>query len=296
MRCVVLGGTGFIGAHLVTQLLLKGHEVTSFGKSIQTSQGNHIQGDWRDVAQLSTAIHGADVVYHLIWNSVPTTSSDDLYRDLQDNVLPSLKVFEICVELNVKKVIFCSTGGAIYGLTEKVPIHEEHPTHPIAPYGVTKLMVENYLRVFHAKENLPYLIVRPGNAYGVGQQTNGLQGAVARFVWCAKNHQPVTLYGDGTIVRDYILVNEVAEALALFAEYEGQEKVFNLGTGQGTSLQALIQMVEAEMNTRLLIHHQPARWFDTPINILDISRLKTALGWQPKVDLKTGLAQLVQQV
>ncbi len=296
MHCLVLGGTGFIGSHLVPRLVEMGYEVSVLSRRQARQPFAHVrylQGDWNDSAVLSTALEGADLVYHFIWGSVPTTSVENFRADLNENVLNSMRLFELCVEKQVQRVIFCSTGGAIYGPADYLPIPEDHPLRPIAPYGVSKLIVEHYLRLFNLKYGLPYLLVRPANAYGIGQNADGVQGAVARFLWCAKNHHPITLYGDGSIIRDYILVDEVAEAFARLAAYSGTQTTFNVGTGQGTSLHELIEMVEHRVGTKLLIQQQPLRWFDAPANILDVSRLHQETGWKPHVDLKTGLEQII---
>ncbi len=295
MKVVVLGGSGFLGSQLVQLLAAQGHTLTvlDIARPVKPVEGvQYVIGDWHSRETLDDALDETDVVYHFIWATVPTTSALSLSQGLQANVLPSLHLFQTCVEHGVGRVIFSSSGGAVYGPTDVLPIPESHPLNPISGYGLTKMIVEHYLELVYKSHDLHYIIGRPGNAYGRGQRTDGVQGVVGRLLWCAEHQQPFTLYGNGEIVRDYIAVEDIATAFAALLDVNDTPQVFNIGTGQGTSIRTLIAKVETLTGKPIAIRQEAARWFDVPANVLDISRIQSMTGWIPQHTLDEDLQVL----
>jgi len=295
MRTAVFGGTGYIGSRLVSQLSQNGCDVTVLSRSPEvasTPSNRFVHGSLNDRGAVRETLQGADVVYHLAWKGVPASSGDSLFSELQENVQQSLQLFEACVENGIPRVVFCSTGGAVYGPSAAALIIEDHPLGPITPYGLAKLTVERYLEMFRLKHGLGYAIARPGNAYGGSQRTDGLQGIIGRLIWCAKNDEPVAMYGGGDVVRDFVHVEDVAAALCMLGRYTGDERVFNVSSGMGTSLKTVLELIESETNRTIKRQNLPARWFDIPRNVLDSSRLMAETGWRVQRDLAAEIRHL----
>ena len=199
-RALVLGGKGFIGSHLSRAL---GAEAQVFDKP----------QDFLDAAQLEPALANVEIVYHLISSTVPKSSNDDPVADLESNVVGTLRLLELCRRRQVRKVVFVSSGGTVYGVPRATPIAEDHPTEPICAYGIHKLAIEKYLHLNWVLHGLDYHVLRVANAYGEGQRTDTAQGAVAAFLERALHGKPVQIWGDGSVVRDYVYVGDIVEAL-----------------------------------------------------------------------------------
>jgi UDP-glucose 4-epimerase len=169
------------------------------------------------------------------------------------------------------------------------PIRESHPTDPISSYGIHKLAIEKYLHMNHALYGLDYRVLRVANAYGERQRTDKAQGAVAAFLERALRGEPIQIWGDGSVVRDYVYAGDIAHAFLQVVQYQGQERVFNIGSGQGVSLNELVDAIATVIGRRPGVEYTPGRQFDVPINVLDISRAQQHLGWQPRTRLIDGL-------
>lgn len=294
MDTLILGGNGFIGSHLVDSLLAAGHQVRVFDKYEeryrQPLQGvDYRFGDFGNRGSLSEALTGIDVVYHLISTSLPKTSNDDPAFDVQSNVIETIFLLEQCVTRKVKKVIYISSGGTVYGIPRTVPIAEDSPTDPQCSYGITKLTIEKYLALFHQLHGLEYSIVRPSNPYGSRLNPSGIQGAIPVFLGKAALGEPIEIWGDGTVIRDYIYIDDLIEGICQVAAYAGAEKIFNLGSGQGCSLQELVTIMEVVTSSALPVVFKEGRSFDIPEIVLDISRAKQELGWVPRTGIETGI-------
>ena len=295
MRCTVFGGSGYIGSALVSRLVTQGHEVTVLSRAAVDSRQSglrYVKGSIADHAALMEALEATDLVYHLAWNGTPSPPTGMLDQTFDINVRQSLQLLETCVAQQVRRVIFCSSGGAVYGPTELPIIGEDHPLRPITPYGIAKVAVESFLEVIHRKSGLDYLIARPGNAYGGNQRTDGVQGILGRLIWCAERGHPVSVFGDGQMVRDFVHLDDIADALCLLGGYSGTERVFNIGTAKGTSVAELLNLLERYTQRSIARDFQPARWCDVTHNVLDHSRLTTAKGWRPQRCLEEEVAQL----
>ena len=295
--CLVLGGAGFIGSHLAEALLQAGHRVRIFDRPhldrlpdfLRRREFEVFTGDFLNPRALTPALEGSEIVFHLVSTTLPKTSNDNPVYDVESNVVGSLRLLELCRSQGVRKVVFASSGGTVYGVPRSVPIDESHPTDPICSYGIHKLMIEKYLQLNQRVHGLDYCVVRPPNLYGPRQRLDIAQGAVAVFLDRALRGKPIQVWGDGSVVRDYLYVEDAAEALVKAAAFEGEPRVFNIGSGVGTSLKQLIQEIEALLGRPVPVEYAAARTLDVPANVLDASLARRLLGWTPRTSLGEGL-------
>ncbi|MBW4509780.1 MAG: NAD-dependent epimerase/dehydratase family protein [Scytonematopsis contorta HA4267-MV1] len=298
-KCLVLGGFGFLGMHLCESLARENHSVVSFGRkpNFYINSATNIEwfaGDFHNPNDLYKAIKGCSIVYHLISSTTPAKSNINPIQDIQSNVEGTLKLLEIALAEGVQKVIFVSSGGTVYGKPQSLPIIEDAPTNPICSYGISKLTIEKYLHMHHVLHGLGYCILRVANLFGERQPLKKGQGAVGVFMEKALRGEAVEIWGDGEVVRDYVYVKDVADALVSSMYYDGEQKLFNIGSGVGRSLNQLLFSLEAVMNCSIKKNYKPGRPVDVPINVLDISLAKKYLGWHPKTDWVTALDQTYQ--
>lgn len=294
MTVLIIGGAGFIGFHLTERLLSEKCQVRVLSRKPNpfyalNPKVEYIFGDYLNESLLKTALQGVDVVYQLVSTTTPSTSNLNIVFDVESNVVGMVRLLELCVEASIRKVIFPSSGGTIYGIPEEVPIHESHPTNPICSYAIAKLTVEKYLRLFHHLYKLDYTILRIANPYGPGQDPSGKIGVISRFLSQIQANEPIKIWGDGTIVRDYIYVLDVVKALYNAMQLISEEKVFNIGSGRGTSLNELINIIKQVTGSTFAVEYVQGRLFDTPVSVLDISRAKKHLDWSPTISLEEGL-------
>lgn len=304
MKCVVLGGTGFIGSHLVNALIALGHEVTSLTRhtppqnailSEEALRKTHWQmGDYQNREDVKKLFSGKDICFHLISSSLPSNSNKDPSWDVSTNVCSSLHVMEEAVVAGIKKVFFVSSGGTIYGESQTTPIPEEHPLEPTCSYGVTKLAIEKYFALFERLHGLPYKIIRLANPYGPGQDVNKAQGAVSVFIERTRNGLPIEIWGDGSTVRDYIYIDDAVKGIMALMDYEGPEKIFNIGSGIGKSLLELIDEISLGLEPKSEIVFLPPRQFDLKYNVLDISKARTLLGFKADTALGEGIKKTIE--
>jgi UDP-glucose 4-epimerase len=297
MKIVVFGGGGFIGSAIVDRLLLSGHEVRiferprvlpyrSFGESEKVEW---IAGDMLSVHDLATAVEGRDAVLHLVSSTLPKNSNEDMIYDVQSNLVPTLGLLDAMVDRGVGRIVFISSGGTVYGRPKYLPIDEAHPTDPLVSYGITKLAIEKYLLLYQRMRGIKATILRVANPYGERQRAETAQGAVGVFLHRALRGQAIEIWGDGSIIRDYLYVGDVADAFAKALEYGGEESVFNIGSGVGVSLNELIPVIELAIGRKIERRYMPGRAFDVPASVLCNGLAKRELGWEPKVPLPEGI-------
>jgi len=297
MNCLVLGGGGFLGSHLSEALIKRGCAVrilekSGFSRNNISSFSNLIEvveGDWREPGVIKAALKDIEVVYHLIGTAVPAISDKDPEHDIVNNVLPTLELLEELRKHPVRKLVFFSSGGTVYGIPQHLPIDEDHPTNPICSYGTHKLTIEKYLNVYGHLHGLNHITLRIANVYGERQSPFSGQGAVAVFIHKTLRHEPITIWGDGSAVRDYIHVSDVISAALHCIDYEGPQNIFNIGSGTGSSLLELLQTIEDFTGLKADVHFSPSRLLDVSVNVLDISRAKDELQWTPKVEFIMGI-------
>lgn len=297
MKCVVLGGGGFIGSH-VTDALLKepGYHVTVFDRPgaiyldlLEERGAKIIVGDFLNIQDLVRAVQGSDVIFHLISTTVPSYSNDHVVFDVETNIIGSLNLLDVARESKVHKVIFSSSGGTVYGVPESAVIREDHQTQPISSYGITKLTIEKYLHLYWKLHGLDYCILRISNAYGERQVPSVIQGLIPAVIDKALRHEEIKIWGDGSVVRDYIYVTDVAAGFVSASKYSGEDRVFNISTGVGYSTNEILEKLKTIADFPIDIKHDPARLYDVPVNILDNSKARQLLNWNPIVSIEDGL-------
>ena len=293
---LIIGGAGFIGSHLVPQLLATGRHVTVLGRSsiprYEMPIGvTYLVGDFSQSELISRLLDTHQEVIHLAYATVPNTSFDNPLSDLLQNLPPTVQLFSDAAERGVKLVLV-SSGGTVYGEAVTFPINETHPTRPISPYGVTKQTLENYANLYAATHGLKYICVRPANAYGIGQRPFVGQGFISTAMASAMKGMPIKIFGQHGSVRDYLYVNDLASGIVRALEHGHLSATYNIGSGVGLSN---IDVVEAfrpllfEIGHEVQVEILPERAFDVKVNVLDSSRLKMDTGWEPDVGFNDGL-------
>ena len=298
MRVLVIGGAGFIGSHLVDRLLADGHFVRVLDRSppelhpywIKTGQLEYVLGEFVDQFSISEAVKDIEVAFHLVSTTIPATSNADMAFDVQSNLIGTLNFLKAAVDAGIRRVLFVSSGGTVYGKPVVVPIKESAPTEPICSYGITKLAVEKYHGLFELLHGLRFIVFRLSNPFGEGQRP-GAQGAIAAFVNKMLRGEPIEIWGDGSVVRDYIYIENAIDALIKGMEYAGAQRIFNLGSGEGRSLNELLEALEHVAGRKAQRHYVSSRAIDAPRNVLDINLVKTEMGWAPQMTFDEGLAR-----
>lgn len=292
---LVLGGAGFIGSHLAQALAREGHRVRVFDRPhvdrlpLFASGFEVFTGDFLNPQALAPALQGVEIVFHLVSTTLPKNSNDNPAYDVESNVLGTLRLIELCRASHVRKLVYVSSGGTVYGPPRSVPVREDHPTEPISSYGVHKLMVEKYLHLEHHLNGLDYCVLRPPNLYGPRQRLDTAQGAVAVFLDRALRGEPIEIWGDGSVVRDYVYIADAVDALLKAARFKGAPRVFNLGSGRGTSLKELVAEIEKLVGHPVKVNYSAARPLDVPVNVLDATAAAKHLGWRAGTPLAEGL-------
>ena len=294
MKALLLGGNGFIGSHLVDRLLADGHAVRVFDKYEERyrrplAQVDYRFGDFGNRGLLAEALQGVDIVVHLISTSLPKTSNDDPAYDVSSNVVETLFLLEQCLAQQVKKIVFVSSGGTVYGRPAKLPINEDSPTEPECSYGIVKLTIEKYLALFNHLHGLEYTVVRPSNPFGSRQNPHGIQGAVSVFLGRVAEGKPIEIWGNGEVVRDYMYIDDLVEGICRAATIAAQDRIINLGSGTGISLNDIVEVIRRVTGKAVEVMYREGRPFDVPQIYLDISRAREQLGWSPTTPFDEGI-------
>ena len=295
-RCVVFGGAGFLGQHLLAHLASTGRDLVCVDRDRSRAPQLPANCTFVEASEeplfYREVMRDADEIVDLAYASVPKTSFEDPVSDIFENLPRVVRLCRAGVESRVTRMALISSGGAIYGQPQGLPISEEHPTNPISPYGITKLAVEKYAMMFHASDRLPVICLRPGNAYGQRQQPFRGQGFVATAIASILLGRAVEVFGETGSIRDYIHVDDICGAITRALDAGQIGAAYNVGTGVGTSnlmiLDQLRSLAEADGFQMRVIHH-PARAFDVCANVLDSSRIREDTGWRPAISLERGL-------
>ena len=295
---LVTGGNGFIASHLVDGLRTSGCKVTVLDVYPRPydplPQGvNFVQGSLQDIHLIRRTLedHQIELVYHAAWATIHETALKDPVADVQTNLVASINLLSACNDTGVKRVVYLSSGGTVYGFPKRVPIPEDHPTNPINAYGITKLMVEKYLHMFHHLYGLEYTILRPSVPYGPRQNPFHHQGVVAVFIYNALKKEQVTIFGDGKVVRDYFYIEDLTRALMASKDvaFDPLQVIFNLGGMQPYSLNDLVRKIESVLDIKMSVKYEPARKFDVPYILLDTRLAQSCLNWKPAISLEEGI-------
>ncbi len=304
MKIILLGAAGFIGTNLVIELAKNPeNEITIVDRDkayfqniidLNLSRVNILESDLTMDSNYEDLVSGQDLVYHLISTTVPTTSNQHIAEELKANVVLSANLFEACVKQNVHKVVFVSSGGAVYGKESKCPLNEKTPTNPITSYGIQKVSIEKLLYLYNYMYGLDYRIIRLTNPYGPYQRPNGILGAVTTFTYKALKGEEIQVYGDGSVVRDFIYIDDAVRGIQKIVEGTDRHHTFNLGCGYGTSIKQVLNSIERALNIKLNVKYTEARKVDVPVNYLDIKRFETAYGSLNPITLEEGIRKTAE--
>lgn len=294
---LVLGANGFIGSHIVDSLAKAGHTVRAFDRfssdRVLFDKVDNVElyaGDYLNNTDLEGALKGVKYVFHFISTTTPATAENNPTIDIDTNIRRSVELLQLCVAAKVERVLFASTGGAIYGVADSEEPHkEEDAPEPVSPYAIGKLTVENYLRYFKVKHGLDSISFRISNPYGQRQPFNRKQGVIPIFLENIIRDKPVTVLGDGSMVRDYIYVNDLADMITNMFDKSHRHDLYNLGSGEGIDLNSLLGSIEASTGRKAIVESReiPATYVQKVV--LDTTRFKSEFNSSPATSLLDGL-------
>lgn len=292
MRCLVLGGNGFIGSHLVRALLLAGARVRILDRpgSLRGDEIAGVQylfGDFSDPSIVAEALIDVDVVAHLVSTTVPGSASADPVADITGNLIGSVKFLEQMRSSGVRRIVYLSSGGTVYGNTDAQLLREDSPTDPISSYGTVKLAVEKYLAVYASQYGIRPTVLRVSNPYGPNSRHIGLQGIIPTFFSRLIDTQPIRIWGTGDNIRDYIYISDLSSAILKSIEQD-KPGVYNVGSGIGVSIREIIQIVTEVSAITPQIDYLPDRPFDVKRVVLDVSKFSQTFDWNATVELREG--------
>lgn len=299
LKYLILGAAGFIGTNLSLALAKKANNyitlVDSKKEYFSVISGMNLKNvaiyeeKIDENADFEKMLQGQEIVYHLVSTTVPSTSNQQIAKELSSNVIMTANLLESCVKCGIKKIIFISSGGTVYGKEQECPLKEETPTNPISSYGIQKITIEKLLYLYQYIYGLDYRIIRLANPYGPYQRPNGVLGAVTTFTYKAINHEKIIVYGDGSVVRDFIYIDDVIRAILNIETEAARHKIYNLGCGKGLSIKQLLYEIEQAFGMKLDIEYREGRQVDVPVNYLDISRYENDFGTLSPIEIKEGI-------
>lgn len=295
MKILVLGGSGFIGSHIVDALLAAGLSVRVFDRQPERfrkplAKVDYQIGNFGDRMALIEALSGVDAVIHLVSTTFPGTADLDPKTDVQDNLAGTIALLDCMVSVGISRILFLSSGGTVYGIPETVPIPESHPLCPINSYGIVKVAIESYLEMYRRTRGLSPVIMRASNPYGPRQGHKDVQGVITTFLSRVMADEQIEIWGDGTVVRDYLNVADLAR-LCLKAICSEAQGPYNAGSGVGTSVNEIINVVRRATGKKIEPIYKAGRSTDVPLSVLDISRARKDFAWAPTADLDAGVAE-----
>ena len=311
-KTLILGAAGFIGTNLSRRLLEKGKRLllfdrpgVSFAPFLQRAQEDKaaqiLSGSFSSLAKEKTEeeiralrLSEAETVYHLISTTCPSNSNRDVAGEMEENLIATIRFLDACAKAGVKKVVVLSSGGTVYGREHTGICREEEEAFPITSYGVQKLAIEKILYLYREMYGLDYRIVRLSNPYGPWQRPNGVQGAVTTFTYRALTGTPIEVYGDGSVVRDYIYIDDAVRGILNIAEEQGRSRLYNLGCGEGNTLLDVIEAMEEVLGKKPEVRFLPGRPVDVPVNVLDVSRYEADFGPLSPLPLAEGIRRLAE--
>lgn len=292
----VFGANGFLGRHLVESLLSTDREAVAVARVFDGAfpdgpRLRRVMGDLRDASAMAFALRGVDTVVQLMASSTPAQGNTRATEDILNNVVPHVDFLDMCLAAGVRRIVFLSSGGTVYGPVTSLPVPETHPANPISSHGVTKLMVEKFIKLHSHLHDLEHVILRVANPFGPGQVYRKGQGLIPALLQRYDAGQPINVFGDGSAARDYIYVSDVVSAILASCDLPVHAATtLNVGTGQARSILDVVHAIEEVSNIEFDINFLPARESDVDRISLDITRARDVLNWHPTVPFKEGLS------
>ncbi|KAA8815639.1 epimerase [Bifidobacterium rousetti] len=278
-KIVILGGNGFLGRRLAERfsqdsdnsVIVYDHKLPVYNRRL--SNVEYVSGEFVAGYDFGSLVRNAYLVVHLISTSVPGTEKGPL-DEIHANVIPSVELFDACVSENVDRLVFLSSGGTIYGGSAYRANRETDPPCPYNTYGLQKVMIEQTLQLTSHCSSMQYQIIRLSNPYGPGQNPHGPLGLITKLVYQATNHDTIHIFGDGSVVRDFIYIDDAIQGIIDIIERGERNSIYNLGRGTGVSVSDVIATIGAVLPESLDIVYEPARKVDAPYSVLDISKYR----------------------
>lgn len=297
-RILILGGHGFIGRNLIATLDDAGFEITcadrvihpsSFPERVETRVGN-----LADASFVRSLFNSApfDWVIHLACSLIPSSTYSDFMRERDLNITGGYELMKAMLDTGSKRLLFFSTGGAIYGANDFALNPEDARLSPMNYYAYSKLAMEEFIRLESRLHGLEHVIVRPSNPYGSGQNLYGKQGLIAVSLGKVINKEKIQIWGDGSVVRDYLHISDLGSSMLALLSSTHINETYNVGSGAGYSVNQVLETIQRVTEVNLDIEYLPSRPVDVPISVLDISKIKAHAHWNPSTSLYDGISQL----
>ncbi|MDB5069207.1 MAG: hypothetical protein JWM87_318 [Candidatus Eremiobacteraeota bacterium] len=284
-----------MGHALCAALCDRGAVVQGYGRMPEDEKFRDPRVVWSnavfsDLSALARAVEGQEIVFHLLSSSIPESSNRDPAEDLFANVFPTVKLLDLCRTGDVRKIVFASSGGTVYGIPATIPTPESAPTEPTSAYGINKLAIEKYLALYHRLHGLDYHVLRIANPYGPGQSPFKKQGVVASILYRALSGRALEIWGTGDVTRDFIHVDDVSQAFLDAVRYDGEHRIMNVGSGRGRTINDIVADVQDVLGMPSVeIVRKPARAADVPVSVLDTALIMRTTAWRPRVAWLDGL-------
>jgi len=301
-KVLVTGGAGFIGSNISDLLISNNYEVVildNFSTGKKENVNPHVKVHYGDVKTISREVLEEENPEYVIHNAAQInvrSSIEDPLRDALENIIGSISLLEACKNKKIKKFVFASSGGTIYGNKQTLPVKETASLKPLSPYGIAKSTIEQYLKFYNATFGLEYVALRYANVYGPRQNPEGEAGIISVFLNQILTDKRPCIWGDGKQTRDFVYVGDVARANLLALDYSGTQKVFNIGTGKETSINNLYTIVKEITKYDLTAKHNPDYVESIPKTALDCTLAKNLLNWEPLTSLEQGIRKMLNNL
>lgn len=300
-KYLFLGASGFIGKAVI-QELARDHQIRAFCRHsvAELEEMENVEfalGDFTKAESFDEILDGVDAVIHFISTTVPSDDTSGIPDEIEQNIIPTARLLESMVRCNVKRIIFASSAGTVYGETGKNLNSEDSPLKPICAHGLQKVVIENYIQFYGRRYGLDYSIIRIANPYGWGQKDSKPQGIIPIFINKNLNNEGISVFGDGTNMRDYIFIKDLAEGICRVIEYKGPEQIFNLGYGKAYSINEVVELIEKKMGKKFSeVNYLPKRLCDVKESYVDYARFHKLLDWRPQIDIDKGLHLTIERL
>lgn len=301
VRLLILGGSGFIGSNLIETLLHAGYTITNFDRpgTSPAHFSSHpayrfVPGYLSDNSHLRNVFNQEpyDCVVHLVSSLIPSSGYDEFFNDREVNLTAGYEIVKNMMSNGCRRIIYFSSGGTIYGKNGKDINSENDQLCPLTYYGYSKLAMEEFLKFSSRIHPISHLIVRPSNPYGSGQNLFGKQGLITVALGKILQNQPIEIWGDGQVVRDYLHIRDLSNAIHALVAKGVDNEVYNIGSGQGHSVNEIVKIIHNVTGCNTGVDYKPARPVDIPVNILSIDKITNHTGWKPEINLEEGIAML----